>query len=991
MAIDVLNASQRLRIKEMLDGSPAWRDDADLERRRAISDELRHRIGAIGLSAGKDVTHRLLSELISLQWKIQNLNPIQMQRFLGAYAYKVHFGGYAGSPEDFARQQKKEKGTTDFHEGCDLAKVSVALRFMASQSSQDQWEGASILLKENGAGPALVSGFLHLLHPNDYGLINSPTIAPFEPNGLFELSDEQRKYAKELARKRHAELGSERISNDAIDGIFRWQLLLSEVRESSGLIDFHELDQFLWARTSAPEENIDEKLRAAVQLIQPDWIEIRRNAAIKARALIQNNLGRLTNEQFFELFDQINAGHGKKGIVYNRFSPAFVGHNANLLVKRADALNNWIEKLWTAAETDIPVLLSQFWEENFSGSGRSFPTAILHLRDPEKYSVWTTNLERALFTSIPGLPAKFNTGFSYLQYCKGINQLRKRVNFASEMHDFVLFLLMDKTIIPPESVFLGFPSDGFAFLEELEKNNSTVWFEENRQRFQDSVREPFRQLTIDLASTVVTQRAPDLETSVNKCLSRINRNNFGRDNAAPYHTHFWSAFFRKERTKNSDCQFYVSMRSSGLDWGVYFGEDADDVRSSLMNSLQKHPDIAKTWFELVREKGFKFAHCLSTEEPIEDSINDFSSFISLVQEHRFQVYRHHDRAHLVQRGQLIREDIANDFQTLHVLMQLAKSEVNEAEVRKHLESLVDLVPGVTITKADLAAATYLEESFFDTLDTYLRDKKQLIFVGPPGTGKTFVALEYATYLAQQGGDVRTVQFHPTYAYEDFIEGLRPAVSEQGALLYRVEDGIFKRLCDEARTNPNAKYVIVVDEINRGNLSRIFGELLFLLERRDKTTDLPYSKKSFSVPSNVILLGTMNSTDRSVAMMDLALRRRFHFIDMQPRGDVLLAWLEEKKKPKYFRELFDWLNDSLRKLGIDEDRHIGHSHFMSHLLDDEFLRMIWKGTIEPQLKEYFFAEPNKMKSLSFENFQKQLDLSSARAEEESSTHEMDDHN
>src|SRR5262249_12562857 len=128
-----------------------------------------------------------------------------------------------------------------------------------------------------------------------------------------------------------------------------------------------------------------------------------------------------------------------------------------------------------------------------------------------------------------------------------------------------------------------------------------------------------------------------------------------------------------------------------------------------------------------------------------------------------------------------------------------------------------------------------------------------------------------------------VQFHQSYSYEDFIQGIRPGTNDIGQLQYRVRDGVFKAFCDSARSS-DKPCVMVVDEINRGNISRIFGELLFLLEYREREIPLPYDHKPFSIPSNVYLIGTMNTTDRSLAQIDYALRRRFYFYRLLPVTD-----------------------------------------------------------------------------------------------------------
>ena len=168
----------------------------------------------------------------------------------------------------------------------------------------------------------------------------------------------------------------------------------------------------------------------------------------------------------------------------------------------------------------------------------------------------------------------------------------------------------------------------------------------------------------------------------------------------------------------------------------------------------------------------------------------------------------------------------------------------------------------------------------------------LLFAGPAGTGKTYRALELARAL---GPDVvhEIVQFHPSYTYEEFVVGIKP-FTENGQVTFAPTDGAFKQLCDRARSDPNRPYVMTVDEINRGNIPKIFGELLFALEYRNEGVRLPYLSggEAWKIPENVYLIGTMNTADRSIALIDVALRRRFYFIEMRPDYELLEDWLRE---------------------------------------------------------------------------------------------------
>jgi 5-methylcytosine-specific restriction protein B len=191
--------------------------------------------------------------------------------------------------------------------------------------------------------------------------------------------------------------------------------------------------------------------------------------------------------------------------------------------------------------------------------------------------------------------------------------------------------------------------------------------------------------------------------------------------------------------------------------------------------------------------------------------------------------------------------------------------------------------GMPLLRAEIEDRVYLPLAWPQEVVDLLEEKGQVVFYGPPGTGKTFVALVLAEEITRDGGQFRIVQFHPSYSYEDFVGGFRP-VEDDGVygVRYRRTDGPLRELAATAAGDPAHPYVLIVDEINRGNIPKIFGELLFLLEYRQKAVRLQYwPEEEFSLPSNLFLIGTMNTADRSIALVDAALRRRFYFVPFIP--------------------------------------------------------------------------------------------------------------
>ena len=262
----------------------------------------------------------------------------------------------------------------------------------------------------------------------------------------------------------------------------------------------------------------------------------------------------------------------------------------------------------------------------------------------------------------------------------------------------------------------------------------------------------------------------------------------------------------------------------------------------------------------------------------------------------------------------------------------------------------------TPTLERLAETLLWDVEHLRKIERLLRDKRQVIFQGPPGTGKTYVARKLAACLAGSSQRVRMVQFHPSYAYEDFVQGFRPTLGKKGRHGFTLRDGPLIEAANAAREAAEEIHVLVIDEINRGNLSKVLGELYFLLEYREAQMHLQYSDELFSLPENLWIIGTMNTADRSIAVVDLALRRRFHFVefhpDKPPVEGLLREWLDAYAHDmSWVADVVDLANEKL------SERHaaIGPSYFMRADLDDETVQRIWEHSVLPYIEEQLFGE------------------------------------
>lgn len=272
------------------------------------------------------------------------------------------------------------------------------------------------------------------------------------------------------------------------------------------------------------------------------------------------------------------------------------------------------------------------------------------------------------------------------------------------------------------------------------------------------------------------------------------------------------------------------------------------------------------------------------------------------------------------------------------------------------------------SKDDFLNEVYMDEDTYNTLTELLEAKYNVILQGAPGVGKTFAAkrLAYSIMGQKDTSRVAMVQFHQSYSYEDFIQGYRP--SKEG---FELENGAFYKFCKEAEEDNERPYFFIIDEINRGNLSKILGELMMLIEKdkRGEKIKLLYSNEWFTVPQNVRIIGMMNTADRSLALMDYALRRRFAFFDFAPAfsSEGFKNYLAEKNSPKLesLITVVESLNNTISSdESLGDGFRIGHSYFCTDdEITDEWLKSVVEYEVIPLIKEYWFDEPTKVRDWS----------------------------
>ena len=531
--------------------------------------------------------------------------------------------------------------------------------------------------------------------------------------------------------------------------------------------------------------------------------------------------------------------------------------------------------------------------------------------------------------------------------------------------------------------FPGFSPEAFRFLTELSQNNNKAWMDENRTRYKTYIRHPFKtlfeQIGPRLKATFDPYLVPDeleIAPKSGKTLANINRQ--WVVNRDPYYEFFWGAFYRASLSKQTDAQLYMNIFPDSLRLGFYISPRA--VNSEQFR--QRVTTAPHQFWQLLEglniTQDYLFAQddaengriYLEIDSP--EKLVDWVSFDNALLERKFK-----PGDPVIQTSRFTEVVIESLCQLFPVYLW-AVADSWETAVEDYLNSLEPLEDEDALltepyTQQNFLANTYLPQQTMSELQELLLDKNQIILYGPPGTGKSFVAQELAKLITEQADppheQVEMIQFHPAYSYEDFIEGIKPESIPVGDGTYTVNyptrPGVFTSFCQNARKNPNVPHLFIIDEINRGNIARIFGELMLLLEYRERTVPLPYSKTRFRIPDNVYIIGTMNTADRSIALVDFALRRRFHFFKFGAEPDILDSWLAKNPvQVPYVGQLYRALIEE--KAIDDPDYEIGPSHFMKPGLTESKLEAIWRRSIEPYLREYYLEQPKKAENWDWDS-------------------------
>ena len=497
----------------------------------------------------------------------------------------------------------------------------------------------------------------------------------------------------------------------------------------------------------------------------------------------------------------------------------------------------------------------------------------------------------------------------------------------------------------------------FNLLEQIDANltNSDDFFKANEEEIQTYIEIPLQNI-FDKVFDEIPKNILEIIHG-----ERIKRWDLDRSNGNYYLAYSYC--------ENADLYIYIT--SQKIDCGFFISEDSECKQKFINNCknnfefLRRNSNfkeaIDSCFFSSVDFSGYweidlnqqSFAEIIdksnilcSYDEPLSTDILFNSSFEEIVQ------------------------NISSFFKSISILIILTFADDLMNLIKENCKDSLD---DFDYTITQFLQDTSITPAELNRYEKTIKRKKQIILAGSPGTGKTFIAQKFAKYLTSaQNGYFDFVQFHPSYTYEDFMRGLKPEIKD-GNLTYNYAEGRFIQFCEKVQTEyQDLPCIFIIDEVNRANISQVFGELMYLLEYRNAEITLS-SGKTFTIPDNVLIIGTMNTADRSIALIDHALRRRFAFIKITPNYQSLRNKFQDSDFPiEKLIPVLESLNQKICEAMGSNDYELGTSFFMTDNLSEE-IEDIWQMEVEPYLEEYFFDNQSKeiIESFRWINVQKQI--------------------
>jgi 5-methylcytosine-specific restriction enzyme B len=517
----------------------------------------------------------------------------------------------------------------------------------------------------------------------------------------------------------------------------------------------------------------------------------------------------------------------------------------------------------------------------------------------------------------------------------------------------------------------AFTLRAFELLDGICESPTKQYYLDHRDDFIQYIEQPFKATFRAAVQRLPEQIKSFMETEDN-LFSRFPKNDYGRGRAYPW---FWGAIYPRGSQRIRGIQLYTTISKDGMRIGFDASMDTEAVQRLASAIESNRMQVFEEVSESLGNGQWKYGKNTTGKNPRSDeypwTTEALTTWLDGMPDSGARVLMAISKAELLNLlSEDLSESISQAFIALFPLVQLSSGLGLSS-----LSSLTGQIEFENDLKVQEEYSAYLaeqetgfaQEEFEQWAKALLR-KRQAIFYGPPGTGKTFIARKLADHIVGgTTGKIDLIQFHPSYSYEDFMQGLRPETKD-GQLSFRMIPGRFLEFCEEAEQRNGAPCVLIIDEINRANLSKVLGELMYLLEYRNESIPLA-SGKRFSIPPNVLIIGTMNTADRSIALVDFALRRRFAFIRLEPNLPLLQRKLAADS-PDFpadrLIKIIKLINGEIKEEGF----HLGVTFFLEKDLHGR-IQLIWQSEIEPYLEEYFFDEPGKMRSFRWAEVRKEL--------------------